>query len=46
MDQLQDANPLERRLVEKANRGRIPITANFELTPVCTLKCDMCFIRA
>ena len=36
MDQLNDANPLEKRLVGKANEARIPITANFELTPTCT----------
>lgn len=36
MDQLNDANPLEKRLVNKANEARIPITANFELTPTCT----------
>lgn len=45
MDQLNDANPLEKRLVNKANEARIPITANFELTPTCNLHCDMCFIR-
>ena len=45
MDQLKDANPLEKRLVNKANEARIPITANFELTPTCNLHCDMCFIR-
>lgn len=45
MDQLNDANPIERRLVNKATQARIPITANFELTPLCNLKCDMCYIR-
>lgn len=45
MDQLNDANPVEKRLVAKATEARIPITANFELTPVCNLHCDMCFIR-
>lgn len=45
MDQLNDANPLEKRLVDKANKARIPITANFELTPACNLHCEMCFIR-
>lgn len=45
MDHLHDANPLERKLVDKANRTHTPITANFELTPTCTLNCDMCFIR-
>lgn len=45
MDQLNDANPLEKRLVAKANEAKVPITANFELTPTCNLHCDMCFIR-
>lgn len=45
MDSLHDTNPLERRLVDKANQTYTPITANFELTPTCTLNCDMCFIR-
>ncbi|MBQ8520359.1 MAG: radical SAM protein [Bacteroides sp.] len=45
MDHLNDANPVERRLVEKATQAGVPITANMELTPVCNLHCDMCFIR-
>lgn len=36
---------LEKILVEKANAAKIPLTANFELTPLCTLDCDMCFIH-
>lgn len=45
MDSLQDPNPIERRLVHKANVAGIPISATFELTPVCNLHCDMCYIR-
>ena len=45
MDQLDSINPIERRLVEKATRLRIPITANFEITPYCNLCCDMCYVR-
>ncbi len=45
MDILQDPNPIERRLVHKANVAKIPISATFELTPVCNLYCDMCYIR-
>ena len=36
---------LEERLVAKANKSKTPLTANFELTPICNLHCDMCFIR-
>ena len=45
MDQLHDANPLEKRLVAKATIARIPITAAFELTPICNMHCEMCYIR-
>lgn len=45
MDLLADANPVEKRLVEKANRLRFPLTAGFELTPVCNLNCRMCYVR-
>lgn len=45
MDSLQDANPIERRLVHKANVAEIPISATLELLPVCNLHCDMCYIR-
>lgn len=45
MDQLQDINPVEKRLVDKANVAEIPISASFELTPLCNLKCDMCYVR-
>lgn len=31
--------------MNKANQNHVPITANFELTPTCTLNCDMCFIH-
>ena len=36
---------LERHLVAKANEAFQPLTANFELTPVCNFNCEMCFIR-
>ena len=36
---------LEERLVAKASQAKIPLTVNFELTPICNLGCDMCFIR-
>ena len=42
---LQDINPIERALVDKATANRVPINASFELTPVCNLRCDMCYVR-
>lgn len=43
-----NGNPLEleERLVAKATQNKIPLTANFELTPLCTMRCDMCFIQS
>ena len=45
MESLQDINPVEKMLVDKANRSFVPINASFELTPVCNLHCEMCYIR-
>ena len=45
MDTLQSLNPIEQRLVHKANVAKIPISATLDLTPVCNLHCDMCYIR-
>ena len=36
---------LEKHLVAKANEAYEPLTVNFELTPLCNMHCDMCFIR-
>lgn len=45
MDQLHDITPVESRLVAKATLNRIPISASFELTPLCNLNCEMCYVR-
>lgn len=45
MESLQDINPIERMLVDKATATRTPIQASFELTPLCNLHCDMCYVR-
>ena len=45
MDTLQSLNPIEQRLVHKANVAKIPISVTFELTPGCNLHGDMCYIR-
>ncbi|MBQ8619472.1 MAG: radical SAM protein [Clostridia bacterium] len=36
---------LQKALIEKAKQLRKPISVNFELLPVCNLKCKMCYIR-
>ena len=45
MESLQDINPVERALVNKATANRTPINATIELTPTCNFRCDMCYIR-
>lgn len=32
-------------LVDKAQRRRVPISGVFELTPVCNMRCRMCYIQ-
>ncbi len=36
---------LEEKIVAKASERGIPIFSTFELTPLCNLACEMCFIR-
>lgn len=36
---------ISNRLWDKAARLKIPLTGAFELTPVCNLKCRMCYVR-
>jgi len=45
MDLVSDANPVEKRLVDKANRLYIPISTAFEISPLCNFDCDMCYVR-
>lgn len=35
---------LETRLKAKARKGRTPVTAIFELTPTCNLRCQFCYV--
>ncbi len=37
--------PLRRILLQQAARAKQPISAAFELTPRCNLRCQMCYIR-
>lgn len=36
---------IERMLVAKATRKGVPINATLELTPLCNMNCNMCFVR-
>lgn len=45
MESLEDLSYPEKRLCEKATALNIPINGTFELTPLCNMNCDMCFVR-
>lgn len=45
MDTLDIFNTIEEKLCYKANKNRIPLSGAFELTPLCNMDCDMCYIR-
>lgn len=46
MDDLKDIiQGVEQRLFTKAIAKRIPIYGNLELTPLCNMNCEMCYVR-
>lgn len=36
---------LEQIMIKKAYQSRVPLTAVFELLPLCNMRCDMCYVR-
>ena len=45
MIQIPVEPPLTEYLYRKAAKKRIPLSAAFELTPVCNMACRMCYVR-
>lgn len=45
MDALDSVLKIEERLVTKATLLNLPIGGTIELTPLCNMNCNMCFIR-
>lgn len=45
MDSFTTENAIEQRLFDKAQQNRTPISATLELTPLCNMNCDMCYVR-
>ena len=45
MDEMQDFNSLERRLLDRAKLSGTPLNGSLELLPLCNMNCDMCFVR-
>ena len=45
MEAIEYNGNLEQYLCEKATINYVPINAILELTPLCNMNCDMCFVR-
>ena len=45
MDPIEYQGNIEQFLCEKATINYTPINGILELTPLCNMNCDMCFIR-
>lgn len=45
MDMVRGADSLENALIQKAMMTHTPVYVVLELTPLCNMDCDMCFIR-
>ena len=42
---IEDATAVERTLIDRASQARSPINGSIELTPICNMNCDMCYVR-
>ena len=42
---IEDATAVERTLIERASQACSPINGSIELTPICNMNCDMCYVR-
>lgn len=45
MDPIEYQGTIEQFLCEKATINHVPINAILELTPLCNMNCDMCFVH-
>lgn len=45
MDQMADASAVERMLMEKSKVTGNPVYGCLELTPLCNMNCQMCYVR-
>lgn len=45
MDPIESYDTLERQLFHKATQRQIPIYGCLELSPLCNMNCDMCYVR-
>ena len=42
---IEDATAVERTLIDRAAQNLSPINGSIELTPICNMNCEMCYVR-
>ncbi len=45
MEALEDSTTLERMLLQQAKQQKLPVNGSIEITPLCNMNCDMCYVR-
>ena len=45
MEYMDDANSIERMLMNKATENNTPINGSIELLPLCNMNCNMCYVK-
>ena len=45
MHPMEDASSVERMLLNKAYKAKVPVNATIELTPLCNMSCKMCYVH-
>ena len=42
---IEDATAVERTLIDRAAQSLSPINGSIELTPICNMNCEICYVR-
>ena len=45
MEVLEGASTLEQSILRQARLARLPANGSIEITPLCNMNCDMCYVR-
>lgn len=45
MEVLEDATTLEQMILQQAKQQKLPVNGSIEITPLCNMNCDMCYVR-
>lgn len=45
MEVLEGATTVEQAILEQAKKQHLPVNGSIEITPLCNMNCDMCYVR-